>query len=291
MIYALNTSVWNGSFSAEEQEQAIRALENGQVIYLPNLPFTLSEEEDSFLDPQYLQGNAKNISFDANVQQLKGTVLEGSQGLQLTQLMVRYVQSTRTLLNTLIPHYQNHLITGRTSFRPVEIHGRKSSPRQDDTRLHVDAFPSAPNQGKRILRIFTNINPNGKGRHWHLGEPFEAVIQHFFPKLKNPLPGSRKLLHWAGITKSYRSLYDHYMLLIHDNMKLNEAYQQNVEKLSFHFPAGSSWIIMSDCVSHAALAGQHLLEQTFYLPINAMRFPEVSPKNVLERYLGKSLSS
>lgn len=291
MIFTINISNWNGPFTLQEQEQAIKALENGQVLYLPNLPFELSVYEDRFLNPDYLNSKAKNISFDANSHKLKGIHLESSDKLELSQMMLRFVQSSRNLLSGLIPHYQNQLITGRTSLRPCEVQGRVRSKRQDDTRLHVDAFPSSPNQGRRILRVFTNINPSGKSRHWHLGEPFERVIQRFFPKLKNPIVGTRTLLNWCGITKSYRSLYDHYMLLIHDNMKLNEEYQESVEKISFHFPPGSTWIVLTDCVSHAALAGQHMLEQTFYLPIQAMRFPELSPKKVLERYLGRVLSN
>src|SRR2546429_2712052 len=36
------------------------------------------------------------------------------------------------------------------------------------------------------------------------------------------------------------------------------------------FPVGSTWMAFTDQVSHAAMAGQHLLEQTFYLPLTSM---------------------
>ena len=39
------------------------------------------------------------------------------------------------------------------------------------------------------------------------------------------------------------------------------------------FPAGSTWIAFTDCVSHAAMAGQFRLEQTFLLPVDAMLQP------------------
>ena len=59
-----------------------------------------------------------------------------------------------------------------TSYRPFEVDQRKLSWRRDDTRLHVDAFPSNPIGEKRILRIFRNINPDGQPRHWRVGEDF-----------------------------------------------------------------------------------------------------------------------
>ena len=33
--------------------------------------------------------------------------------------------------------------------------------RKDDTRLHVDSFPATPSGGRRILRVFSNVNPDG----------------------------------------------------------------------------------------------------------------------------------
>ena len=42
----------------------------------------------------------------------------------------------------------------------------------DDRLLHIDAFPSRPMRGRRILRFFANVAPNSP-RHWHVGQPFE----------------------------------------------------------------------------------------------------------------------
>jgi len=44
-------------------------------------------------------------------------------------------------------------------------------------------------------------------------------------------------------------------------------------------------------VSHAAMSGQYQLEQTFLLPIGAMREPQRSPLRVLERLKGRRLAS
>ena len=66
----------------------------------------------------------------------------------------------------------------------------------------------------------------------------------------------------------------------------SEDYQKNVPKMAFDFPANSTWIVMTDAVSHAALSGQFMLEQTFYLPAEKMLSPERSPKFILEKALG-----
>ena len=45
----------------------------------------------------------------------------------------------------------------------------------------------------------------------------------------------------------------------------------------------------TDEVSHAAMAGQYQLEQTFLLPLAAMHDPARSPLRVLERIKGRKL--
>jgi len=57
------------------------------------------------------------------------------------------------------------------SFRPLEEQGRDLSLHKRNDLLHVDAFPSRPTHGGRILRVFANINPS-VGRVWNVGEPF-----------------------------------------------------------------------------------------------------------------------
>jgi len=79
-------------------------------------------------------------------------------------------------------------------------------------------------------------------------------------------------------------------LQIHDRMKFDRGYQLTVDKKELCFPAQSSWIVQTDHVSHAALSGQHLLEQTFYLPVNAMMDPGKSPLKVLEQLMGSKLA-
>lgn len=53
------------------------------------------------------------------------------------------------------------------------------------------------------------------------------------------------------------------MLKLHDRMKADQRYQQTVLQTAFDFPAGLTWLVFTDQVSHAAMAGQYQLEQTF----------------------------
>jgi len=178
----------------------------------------------------------------------------------------------------------------RASFRPAEIAGRASSWRKDDTRLHVDAFPATPSGGRRILRLFTNVNPEGRPRCWRIGGDFDDVATRFEPQLRLPLPGSGFVLAALRVTKSPRTPYDALMLQLHDAMKGDEDFQRTTIQSSVDFPAGSTWLCFTDQVSHAATSGQYQLEQTFLLPVDAMLNPDRSPLRVLEKLKRRSLT-
>jgi hypothetical protein len=80
------------------------------------------------------------------------------------------------------------------------------------------------------------------------------------------------------------------MLQLHDRMKEDQAFQQSTPQTACDFPAGSAWMAFTDQVSHAAMAGQYQLEQTFLLPVSAMLDPGTSPLRVLERLKGRPLT-
>jgi hypothetical protein len=230
----------------------------------------------------------KSIKYHLAQDKLWGGALQESEE-ELKIMMQRYTEFVQRLIQQLFPHYADAYTLGNASFRPVEAAGRLQSKRQDDSRLHVDAFPSRPVAGARLLRIFANVNLEGKPRIWHAGEDFDAVARHFLPRIAKPLPFSAWLLRAFRMTKSLRTAYDHYMLQLHDNMKQDDDYQQQVAKEKLIFPAGSVWICFSDQTSHAALSGQGLLEQTLYLPIAKMQRLEKSPLYRLERLLETKL--
>ncbi|MFZ0796550.1 MAG: Kdo hydroxylase family protein [Terriglobales bacterium] len=289
ILEPLDITSWYGPFCPEIVAKAADALETGKLLYAPQLPFALSEAERRFLSPECLGGKSKNVSFRPDSGVLKGTCCEGSQRNELLGMLQRYYCGAFDLLKVLCPGYGDHLRSGFTSFRPAEIAGRTTSWRHDDTRLHVDAFPSRPMQGLRILRVFTNVNPQ-MPRVWRVGEKFDQAAANFLPRIKPPRPGTASLLYWLRITKRRRTEYDHYMLGIHDRMKADEGYQSQVSQMQLAIPPGTTWICYTDSVSHAAMSGQFAFEQTFYLPVSAMKDPERSPLRVLERLVGRTLA-
>lgn len=274
-----------------EQETAggcAEALEEGRVLFAPGLNFELTPEERSFLTPECVDGKAKNVSYRPSSEVVQGTRLNGAERERLRGMMRRYAERSADLMRRLVPEYGERLATGFTSFRPAEIAGRNVPWRKDDTRLHVDAFPSRPLGGVRILRVFTNVHPSAS-RLWRVGEPFEGVARRFVNHVRKQLPGSGWLLNFLHITKNRRTAYDHLMLGIHDGMKADERYQRECPFTELRMPPGATWACFTDAVPHAALAGQFAFEQTFYLPVEAMRNPERSPLRILERLTGRRL--
>lgn len=289
MLKNFDIQAWDEPIPQDLINTAVESLESGHVLYFPSLPFSFQDNEHSFLSPDKVDPKSKNISYDIRKDHLAGTRCSEKEAIELKAMIKRYALTSRQFLERLIPHYSPFLIQAKTSFRPVEISGRKSSYRKDDTLLHVDSFPSNPTKGQRILRVFTNVNPQGKPRVWRIGEPFEDVAEKMIPRVSGPLWGVAAILRLVGITKDYRTPYDHYMLQIHDTMKGDNHYQKTVSQKQVLFPPGSSWIAYTDQVSHAAMAGQHVLEQTFHLPVNGIKTPSTSPLRVLERHLKRTL--
>jgi hypothetical protein len=288
VLHTINLADWRGPFPPTMQAAACDALESGKALFFPQLAFALGSEEEALLTAEVSDGKAKNVSLKPSGG-LGGTACSGERARLLQHMMERFAATATRFLGALIPAYANHLECAPTSFRPVEIDGRTASAISDDTRMHVDAFPSRPMRGRRILRLFANINPDGAPRLWHIGEPFEDMAKRFLPAAHEGSRLQARILAALGITKGVRTPYDGLMLGLHDGAKLDEDYQLRAPRVEISFPAGSTWVCYTDQMMHAALKGQFVLEQTFHLDIDAMMIPERSPLRTLERLRGRSL--
>jgi hypothetical protein len=264
-------------------------LEDGDVLFFPRLQFEIEPRESALFSPAILT-SAKNASFDPATGRVGGTTLHGGDLDRLRDLMARFSDRAAALLDAVVPSYRTHVVRARASFRPAEIAGRATSWRKDDTRLHVDSFPASPVQGRRILRVFSNVNPEGRARRWRVGDTFESIASRFAARLKMPWPGSHVLLRALRVTKSQRSAYDALMLQLHDRMKEDAEFQARSPQTAFDFPSGTTWMTFTDQVAHAAMSGQYQLEQTFLLPLSAMVDENRSPLRVLERLKGRCLT-
>lgn len=263
-------------------------LERGKVLFFSHVPFDFPEDDRAFLLSQKQTGSRfhKNISYRPAKDLLKG-VDEGSPDRErMNAIMRNFSRSVTSFVSQFLAPYASKMKLDFASFRPLEEQGRDLSLHKRNDLLHVDAFPSRPTHGARILRVFANINPS-VGRVWNVGEPFHE----FLPKLmraKRIGPSSgigSKLAHMAskiGLPVPDRSPYDEFMLFLHDWLKENGDFQKNSYKQELVFPAGSSWMVYTDGVPHAAMSGQYALEQTFIVQRNALVTPQVAPCQVLE---------
>lgn len=273
---------------AASDDTWIAALEAGKVLYFPRLAFRLDKRESRFLTPDIRAPKARNVSLDANGR-LKGATGDAATQSELAAMIVRFRTQAQTLIHSLLPRYTDVLRMAPTSYRPMQVETRAQSWRADDRRLHVDAFPSRPNYGERILRVFTNIHPDGVPRVWRVGEPFETVARRFLPRARPYMRWQARALALLQVTKSLRSEYDHLMLQLHDGMKSDLDYQKNAPQVTMPFPPGSVWVCFSDQTSHAVMSGQYMMEQTLHLPVASQYNPDASPLAILRRLTGRSL--
>ncbi len=287
-VITLDVDRWRPQVVASDTARWAREIETGAVLALPRLAFALTADETRFLDSRWSDDRSKNISID-------GDSIHGAAGnprdiAALARMIGRFATDASALVAALFPRYAPWVIRARTSYRPRGAAGRASSWRKDDTRLHVDAFPSRPTHGQRILRVFCNVNPGGEDRVWRVGEPFEAMARQFLPRVRPLVPGEAILLSALRVTRERRSEYDHLMLGLHDRAKADLDYQRSSPQREVRFAPGTTWICYSDQVMHAAISGQYMLEQTTRLPLAALYDQDSSPLAILERVRGRALA-
>lgn len=260
-------------------------LEAGAVVVAEALPFDF----DPVILGASAESKSKNVSFNPSTCRLKGAMAEDGATATLAATLSDYAAWAEALVRRLLPTYSSALRIGKTSFRPRPAEAA-ISPRKDDRRLHVDAFPSQPTQGRRILRVFRNVNPEGVDRLWATGEPFAEHASRFLPAVRPAPPLARWMLHGLGLTKGRRTAYDDVMLQLHDAAKASDDYQANAVRETLAFAPGSTWLVFTDAVPHAARSGRFAFEQTFFVPVEAMANPAAAPLSVLERLTQRNLT-
>ncbi len=285
-----------GSASAPEARDCCARLEAGDILYFPQTPVPLSAEDTAFLLGQQQTDSSlhKNIAYKPRVDKLSGYDAKTASPEAVEKLhaiMRRYSQSVVAFLTGFLAPYQSKWTLDYASFRPQEEQGRDLPQRRRNDLLHTDAFPTRPTHGARILRFFNNIHPE-RTRDWVVSDPFAETVRQFAPQQIRPQPDSalarlgksagKALGLGAAIPSIKRSPYDDFMMRFHNFLKENPRWQAECPKYPFQFPAGSSWMVYTDTVPHAVLAGQYALEQTFLVSPQAMVKPEVSPLRVLE---------
>jgi hypothetical protein len=269
------------------------ALERGEVVHYPVCPFPLPQgAELEFLLAQRLASRAhKNIGYDprtGKVTAFRGGSAEHAE--QLRHVFAMFSTTTTLWLARLLPRYATGWRLDRVSYRPEEEATRKLRRTARNDLLHVDAFPSRPTNGARILRVFANINPS-EPRVWVTSEPFARLLERYGTRAGLPTVGGSSLLGRVrdsvlGLfqpARRTRSAYDAFMLRLHNFLKANDDFQANTPKRHWHFQPGSAWLVITDTASHAVLSGRFALEHSYFLTPETLTLPEESPPALLAR--------
>jgi hypothetical protein len=269
-----------------------RALEQGRILLFARPPFDLPEAERSLLlsQRQTRAGYHKNISYRPAEDRVTGYARgAGADAEGLREVLRLYSRRATEFAAWLLPGYARNWRLDLASFRPEEEVGRALPRHARNDLIHVDAFPTRPTRGDRILRLFTNVNPV-QPRVWLSGGTFEEIAPRFAPPalVDRARRGGfsdhlRRFARAAGLRVAVRSPYDRFMLSFHHYLKDCATFQEATAKSRVEFPAGATWMVFTDMVSHAVLKGRYALEQTFLVARDSLVLPDKAPIAILER--------
>jgi hypothetical protein len=271
-------------------------LERGQILLFREPPFALpAEDRDFLLRQEWAEMRLhKNISFRPTEDLLKGVQGNAQTVARVHDIMRRYSAGVIGFLKEFLAPYAGKWILDFASFRPFEEERRGLPLHKRNDLLHVDAFPSRPTRGGRILRVFTNLNLT-TARVWNTCDDFAGIARaHAEPAGLMRIAEQDGFLqrtvqnigHAIGIRGMGRTPYDMFMLRFHDYLKESADFQERSPKTRHDFPPLSTWMVFTDGVAHAAMSGRYALEQTLLIPAEALVSPEHAPFKILEEIAG-----
>ena len=258
-------------------------LEQGELVFFPECPFPLPDPEGlEFLRSQRLKHPAmQSIRFDPTGGRVVGHRRRAKGGTErLAGLLRTFSDMATGWLANQLPEYSGRWTRDQVTLRTEEEAIR--SLRHNDA-LHVDNFADRPSHGRRILRLYVNINAT-EPRVWQTSERFAELLMRYQSRHRvpmrteaewcEPLSGLQRLLHrdWSG-----RPAYDAFMLALHNHLRADEEFQEKAQRRLWNFPPLSVWALFSDGLSHAVLRGQFALEHSYFVPPTALARPEWSP--------------
>src|SRR5580692_9553796 len=274
-------------------------LERGQILFFREPPFDLPADDQKFLlEQQWSELRMhKNVSYRPGEDMLRGVSGDRGTTVRLHSIMRNYSAQVAQFLGKFLTPYAGKWNLDFASFRPLEEEGRDLPLHKRNDLLHVDAFPSRPTRGGRILRIFTNLNPS-RPRVWNTTEGFESLARQFAKRAglqqiaEDDTVISRTVQTWGeklGFRGMGRTPYDMFMLRFHDYLKENSKFQEDCPKFRLEFPPLATWLVFTDCVAHAVISGQYAIEQTLLIPPQALVAPNAAPCRILENLAGRPL--
>jgi hypothetical protein len=295
-------SGWIGSEPVEQRSRAYcELLERGRTLFFAQPPFRFpADDRRLLLTEEWTDLRMhKNVSYRPTEDLLRGVSGDSAKVQRIHKILRDYsAQVVEFAANFLAPYAKNWTLDF-ASFRPIEEERRGLPLHKRNDLLHVDAFPSRPTRGARILRVFTNVNPE-KPRVWNTTESFEVLARAHAERAglrkiaEDDSFVSRTVQSWGaklGFGGFGRTPYDMFMLRFHDYLKENREFQAKCRKIRMEFPPGATWIVFTDGVAHAVLSGRFAIEQTFLVSPRALVAPQFAPYKILEKIAGRPLVS
>jgi hypothetical protein len=270
-------------------------LERGQILLFREFPFHLPAEDREFLIAQQWAELRlhKNISYHPQEDALRGVAGDGRTVERVHSILRNHTAQVADFAAKFLAPYAGKWTLDFSTFRPFEEERRGVPLHKRNDLLHVDAFPSQPTRGGRILGVFTNLNP-AKPCVWHTTEAFESLARKYAEDaglrriaedsfFRRTVQDSDEKLGFRG---AGRTPYDMFMLRFHDYLKENVEFQELCPKVRLEFPALATWLAFTDGVAHAATSGQYAIEQTFLIPPKVLVAPQHAPCKILENIAG-----
>lgn len=266
-------------------------LEAGEIISFPEPSSQLLPDADrEFLIGQRVSSAARHIIFDpatATVHHSANSEIEST--ARLGQVFERFSSQATAWLAGLLPNYAPAWQVSSLSLRTEEEATRRLRFGQREDLLHLDPFPEGASRGRRLLRLFLNLNPT-EPRVWATSDKLDRLLERFggdtgFPALEDRSwawqlrQGVSRLL---DARQRGRSTGDEFLLRLQDYLKANDRFQERGPKRFWHFAPGSAWLVMTDGLSHAVLRGRHALEMSIYVDAATLACPELAPAHVVE---------
>ena len=260
---------------AGAQRALARALEGGGVLVLPQLAFALAERRAAL--PRRRAGpTAARRTSASTATRSRARAAAPPSSPRSRAMVARFAADAAALVAALFPRYAPY-VQARAHELPAAAapSGRAVSWRKDDSRLHVDAFPSRPNHGERILRVFSQRQSRRRaiasGASASRSRRWRARSCRASARMR---AGEAALLAALHVTKGRRSEYDHLMLGLHDRAKADLDYQRDCAAAGGALRARHDVdLLLRPGDARRACRGQYMLEQTIHLPLAALYEP------------------
>ncbi len=277
-------------------------LERGDILFFEPGVLTLPSDDDlEFLRVELGRLiSLKNISYHPHGDYLSGIKADAATRGRTQRILREHNAAATALVERALPAYAGGWNLGKVNFRPLQERGRELSRHSSNELVHVDAFASGATHGGRTLRFFTNIHPT-ESRVWKSAGLFPDLFEEFGRRagvlplgtrglresaLDHARTGVLRALERVGIPQARTvdsSPYDRAMKRMHDTLKDDDSFQKDESRWAFfEFKPFSSWMVLTDMVSHACVSGQHALVNTWTVPRESLTLPECAPYAVIE---------